>query len=293
MSSLFSKIAQGFSNAFRNWKLLLVLFIMNVIIGYILSQPMRWFLSDALASSEMATLLNGNLDFTLWTELSRVHASGFNLLIKSVLISFPLYLIWTVFYTGGLIGHIHHNSTNDLKLFWSSGAKYFFRFLRLAIYILLVIGLFAGVMFFISCIPTTSILEYVTEMTLIYKFRFILGILLVLLFLISIFKDITKFHIARNNRSIIIGEIWAGIKSSFRLRSILIGLVFLILQMGLFLLYLGAIRMGLDKTILSIAVIPQLIMFLQFVLQYARLYSFDKVVDKKPYPYPEAIITKT
>jgi hypothetical protein len=51
--------------------------------------------------------------------------------------------------------------------------------------------------------------------------------------------------------------------------------------------------MGLDKTILSIAVIPQLIMFLQFVLQYARLYSFDKVVDKKPYPYPEAIITKT
>ena len=293
MSSLFSKIAQGFSNAFRNWKLLLVLFIMNVIIGYILSQPMRWFLSDALASSEMATLLNGNLDFTLWTELSRVHASGFNLLIKSVLISFPLYLIWTVFYTGGLIGHIHHNSTNDLKLFWSSGAKYFFRFLRLAIYILLVIGLFAGVMFFISGIPTTSILEYDTEMTLIYKFRFILGILLVLLFLISIFKDITKFHIASNNRSIIIGEIWAGIKSSFRLRSILIGLVFLLLQMGLFLLYLGAIRMGLDKTILSIAVIPQLIMFLQFVLQYARLYSFDKVVDKKPYPYPEAIITKT
>lgn len=276
----FSAITYGLGQLAKNWKVIVLVFVINFIFGLIAIAPFKNMLIQNLGNTAIDLNSSQGFDFTLWTELLRANKSFLPLEAQLFSILFIIYVLWTVFYTAGFTNLIVNSKDRKTTSFWAGGAYYFFRFLRLTIYTALFISLIIFILLGFTGIFNAHVLDLESEMQLIFRFK-IAGILMgIMLFFVGLFSDLAKVKIARTHATLITTDLWKSIKDSFRLRYIILGILWFIfygLVIGLF--YIVTMSLSLNPVVLGFALIPQVFIILKIALGYSRLASIEYMDD--------------
>jgi len=127
----------GIEQLRANWRMVWIYYLTSLAFGVLLMLPLWNSLRHFIGKSEMGVLLAGRLDWDFVFEFFHENASLFSVLSGMITAIFVLNLLWSLFLSGGALAVFVAARGYSPDTFWSSAAKYFGRFLRLAAWSLL------------------------------------------------------------------------------------------------------------------------------------------------------------
>lgn len=269
---------QAYTNAWRslfsNWKVLPLIYAGNLLIAFIAMGPLSNVVKKAIEKTTYHDGFSSGFDYTLLMDILNNYGVGVNVsMTLLVSMAIPVFL-WAVFCSGGITGLIHKATpSSSFSDFWQGGAKYFFRYLRLGIYVLGILSalLFLLLTFFFSDGMHVFALE--SEAPARSKFFLCMIILGIICFIMGIFKELAKARIAHHNSAIISQPNSLAFLRTFRFTSIFLGLTnicVLLLLLGLYYL----LRKLCGGYLVPAVIIGQLFLIYRIAHRYVKQASF-------------------
>lgn len=231
----------GWRHVILHRKMVLILYLSNLVIAVIATMAFRGWLKNAAEHSLALTKSMEQFDFTFVMDLIRNYG-GLSVLCHQAMIITLAYLIYSAFLAGGMLSMFIHHERFSVKEFMAGGALYFWRTLRLALYFLLLqIGLLAILLFVFMAIGINP-KEMESDVQFLRYFRIILPIYLFAAMVIAIIHDYVKIHVVTQNANPMMKAFGAGTWFVFgHFGSVLLLYVInLFLLVALFLVYFQA-----------------------------------------------------
>jgi len=200
MSHILQSYKRGLMCAGYNWKLIILLFLMNAGLMFLSVGPLSNLLAGVLGNSLELQQLSKGFNYTTLMDLVNNHGSATNISILALFGMFIPYALWLVFSSGGIVEVAKTYSVrSSLFVFWQGAARYFFRFIRLTLYILVIYALLFFMAWKFFAKDGLNPLNFESENLLISRFWVLTAILLFIGFLISSYRDICKVTIGQND----------------------------------------------------------------------------------------------
>ena len=222
----------GLSQVWSTKRLVLLLYLASAVLGLLLALPLRAVLLDfAGRSLEGAALVNG-VSTGFFFELLLHNGAGLAGLRAPALFASIAYLIVSLFLSGGALAVLASGDRYRAIDFWGGGAKFFGRFLRLALWSSLLLAA-------LYLLPLTARglqrlffgsdpYEYVS-----YWGAWIRGgLLLIALFFFRICFDYARIHAVVTDERRMRVSLWRGIGFALRNPLAAVGLALLIAFVG-------------------------------------------------------------
>ncbi len=256
------------------------IYIIGVAILYLGFGPISNFIDQTLGRSLQLGDFTSRFDYDTIIDLINHYKPGVNVSINAILSTIIPYWLWSIFSTGGILKVSENRNVRSSTLkFWSGGAEFFFRFLRLKIYIFFLLMFLLGLCYFYFSKDGLSPLKLETEGMLISRFKFIICLMTVVGFFISIFKSVAQVLIFRHAHDpFIFAANKEAIRKFFTTRFIflsILNLLFLLLGMALYLL----LKRVLGDMLVALIIVGQLFLIYRIVYRYVRLSSFNYAVE--------------
>ena len=273
-NSPWANYRQGWQTFLKHWKVALVVYVMNILLAFVAMGPLSKAVGRALEYSPLQEQFVSSFNHTLIMDFLHQYGYSIDLSINVIGSFMVLYLLWSIFYTGGYMGIIKNRENQQTgQHFWSGGARYFFKFMRLTLYTLAFIGAILFILGIIFSMGGTSPLVLDSEEALMGKLKYLVAIFIIIMFLIGVFKDVAKVKIADTESRFIDKANIAALRSVFNKHRLLLGFInvlFLILGGLLYLLLKKITGNFLIPTIL----ISQLFLLYRIAYKFVRLASF-------------------
>jgi len=189
----------GINSTFSRLKILSMLYVLTLIFALGVAIPFRGTISADIGSSMAAIKLLKDFDYTTYTNFMHLFGDTIQPLLKTAFLFGILYVIFFVFFSGGIISSIK-NGTNSLSQFWADSWTYFSRFFRVFLYSFLSMIIVTLIVFF----PTAAIIAAISdsvksEATYFYIICSALIIFLLLISIIVLVSDYSKIMMTGNN----------------------------------------------------------------------------------------------
>ncbi len=255
------------------WKVILLIYSLNLLIAFIAMGPLSKVVTDRLAKTVYHNSLAEGFDYTLVMDILNNYGLGVDVTLTLLLsMAIPAFL-WIVFCSGGItkICMLYPYKTS-LSSFWAGGAEYFFRYLRLGLYVLAILG---GILFLLLLLMADHLnaLEMVSEGPAKSRFFLCVGLLLVAGFILNIFKELAKAKIAVHDKSLIAQPNSEAFLKTFTMRSIALGLChFLVLGLVFGLYYL--LRKLCCGYLIPLVLVGQLFLIYRIAHRFVKQASF-------------------
>ena len=264
---------KGWQSLRKNWKVLILTYGMNLLLAFIAIGPLSNLLAFCIGHTTIGEQLSSTFDYTLITEIMRHEGNALNISLAAVSSFFLLYIPWTVFYQGGYMAMIRQQSRKALlRDFWRGGATYFFRFLRLSLYVLGVTFVIISILYKLL-VRVINPLDLYSEGPLIKQFWISIIFFLVISFFISIFKELAKNLIAASDKPLISGTNILALRSTLKWRAIGLSLLNLLVLLMAVLLYC-ILRKLIGSYLIPAIIVGQLFLIFRLAYKYVRLASF-------------------
>lgn len=130
MINILTAYKNGLTCAWREKRLLLWLYVFNVLFAYLITLPVSMMLTEALDQSTAADKILHAFDFTIFTTIMDDFGKGIDL-GRMILTLGILYMILSLFFAGGILKIFIERNKFNLIDFFTGCATYFYRFLRL------------------------------------------------------------------------------------------------------------------------------------------------------------------
>ncbi|MGD2110635.1 MAG: hypothetical protein PVI86_14750 [Phycisphaerae bacterium] len=140
---VFDAFSEGTARIWLHKRVLFWLYVINVLFAAVLVVPFRR-LAGELAKTDLADDFVSHFPLETGLEFWHHHASAFKGLGTSAVALGVLYLLLSVFLTGGIVAALTVGHRVSLRRFFHDAAKYFWRYLRLLILLVAVLGAVAG-----------------------------------------------------------------------------------------------------------------------------------------------------
>ena len=256
----------GLKIGINHWRTALIGYVFQFLLALTLGMQVFQVFEASIGSSlEINKLVEGFND-TVVTDFIHVHGASLSPLLGQVRYLLLVYLVFSVFINAGLLFSVAEEKSG-WNSFWEGGKKYFFRFLGLALFFLLLAGLWS----IVTLIPyigymQPSIEDFSSEKITVYLFFVVLFIWLCGLFYLFNASVVARLKVMMDDNTVWQG-IRAGIVFSFRRFFSLTGLFFLFLFLQL--IFIAAYWMAEDAT----GMVSSTLIFLFFILQQLLVFS--------------------
>ncbi len=135
---IFNAYKSGFSEAGRQKKTSLIIYLTTLLLALMAVLPFKVITTNNFNSRPIVNKLLGEFDFTVIMDLMNNHGDLIRPFFTIMFWMAAAYFLFTVFFTGGVLRIMNEKSNNPTgKQFFGGCAKYFLRFLRLGLYILI------------------------------------------------------------------------------------------------------------------------------------------------------------
>ena len=282
----------GFVLAYRAKKLVTTIFFITLFIALIIAIPFGSTLGKKAGNSMAFVSLIKGFNFSVYQDFMNQFSGSIYPFISVAIWMGVFYLLFTIFFEGGVLDILIRNERKySLITFWGAGARYFSRFLRLAVYSVVV----QVVIVLAVYIPVINILDSVSanaanEKTLFYIL--LTGVIIHLIFFIFILTvtDYAKIMMVENKNY---KPLKTLIKSfGFVLRHFLstysLYLSLLIMPVAIFIIYFwleAQIGMSTGITIFIIFIVQQVFIWCRILIKIwilgSELFLFDNLKIKK------------
>jgi hypothetical protein len=138
-------LRQAFRRTTQNWKIVLLLFLVNFCLGLFIAFPTFNILQTESQNSLAFDNLVADFDFTVFSDFLRKSGKSLKPLLSISLILTAIYAILNVFFSGGILSQFTIRDTFRLPDFLKNSAHYFWKFLLLFLILLLFFLLTLGV----------------------------------------------------------------------------------------------------------------------------------------------------
>lgn len=286
---IFKAYAAGLKATVKSKMMSTLIYAVILLLALIIALPFRSVLSEQAGNSMSLHSLLKHFNYTIYSDFMNSAAKIINPFLLAALWMGTFYFLFTIFFTGGILNILSdENQKFSVVNFLSGCGKYFFRFLRLGIYLLIIQFLTALIIF----LPLSKILSnnYETtqnEASLFYIFLAGAIVFIVLFILILVIGDYAKIILFKNDSKKVIRTIGKSFQFVFRHLFGTYTLYFLILAVSilLFVIYLlldNAIGMISGFTIFVMFLIQQIFIWLRVLIKVWFLgseLSFYKIIN--------------
>lgn len=129
----------GMISILRQLKIVLLIYLSNLLLGLFCVYPVKSFLEDKVGKSLSLQESLPQFDFTFLTDVLNNFGDSVSLLLNQSVFVIVIYILLFVFWTGGIIYTIT-SQESDWKQFWEGCYRFFFRLLRLTIFYFFIHG---------------------------------------------------------------------------------------------------------------------------------------------------------
>ncbi len=267
---IFNAYNAGFVSAAKSKKMATVIYAITFLFALLLAIPFHATINKIAGNSMDINSMIKGFDYTTYTDFLRTAGHAISPFVSAAFWFGVLYLIFTVFFAGGVLKILNEEDKKfSARLFFENCSVFFFRFLRLSIYLLILQVIFALIVFFpLAAIVTMVSAAVQNEAVLFYIV--LIGVIVYLFFfiLLLIVGDYAKIILFNNDSRKSLKSIWLSVKFVIRhlFSTYLLYLFILIAPIVLFLIYFY-----LDSAIGMVSGFTIFIMFLiQQILIWAR-----------------------
>lgn len=281
--SIWSSYKLGWKSLLCNWRAILLSYLMTLFLAFIGMGPLSNILKKAVEGTVYQDKINLGFDYTLFSEILREFNTGVSIsLILMLSLMVPMFL-WSVFVSGGFMALIQqYPNKTPLTDFWRGGAYYFFRYLRLGIYLMACFGLVVFLCLTLLNLGEISPFSLESEGPLITKFWLILCLLGFMGFLLGVFRDLAKINIAKLDEKLLL----TANKSAFQEATQLGNLSLCFLNLFTLAIF-GALYFFIKKLFSSylwpVIILGQIFLLGRIAYKYARvasLYTYNRNHDE-------------
>ncbi len=128
---MFTILRQAFRRTAQNWKIVLVLFLVNFCLGLFIAFPAFNILQTESQNSLAFDNLVADFDFTAFSDFLRKSSKSLVPLVSIGLILAAIHAIFNIFFSGGILSQFTKRDTFRLPDFLKNSAHYFWKFLLL------------------------------------------------------------------------------------------------------------------------------------------------------------------
>lgn len=261
----------------------LILYVCNLVFALIVVIPLRGWLKGAVGHSMALTKSIGQFDFTFLTDLIRNH-EGYSVLCSQALIIVIVYLIFSVFMSGGILHiYVHWREQYLQKEFIHGAAKYFWRVLRVSICFLLLQVVLLAILVFILMRIGIDPKEIESDVRFLQMLKWILPIYLFCATVVAIMYLYAKIQVIQQENHPVLKSLITGVRFVFRHfgKVLLLYVIIVMLFIGLFALYLFVRKLSPEGTtgaILLSFVLAQVFLVGRIVLKLLTISSANEVI---------------
>lgn len=146
----------GFKSAFKTKKLSITIYIITLCLALCLALPFGNTIEKEAGSSMAFVSLLKDFDYTVYKDFMNQSSKAIGPYLSVAVWAGLFYLILTIFFEGGILTILKRREGKySLSAFWKGSAEYFSRFLRLAIYSVVI----QIIVFLAVYIPLANILD--------------------------------------------------------------------------------------------------------------------------------------
>lgn len=288
---IFKAYSEGLKSAVQTIRMSVLIYSTIFVFAVILVMPFNSALSNQAGNTMALQGLLKHFNYTIYNDFMPSASKSINPLLQQAVWMGGLYFLFAVFFTGGVLRVLSIGERKfSIVNFLSGCGEYFFRFLRLGIYLLIVDLIIALAVF----IPLTMLLSnnYETtqnEASLFYISLSGAFIFAVLIILVLIVGDYAKIILFKEDSRKVIRAIGRSAKFVFRhfigtYALYLIILAGLVLSFVLYFILDNAIGMISGFTILVMFLIQQIFIWLRVLIKIWFLGSELSFFDIKNVP---------
>ncbi|MFC2082348.1 hypothetical protein ACFLQT_01310 [Bacteroidota bacterium] len=218
----------GFRSVFYNWKFIILLWISNAAISFILSTPIYYLLIDNLNHSLMSDKLALGFDYTWYIQLRALYQHSLEEIPYMMYIAVIFFVLVQTLYTGGLISIFNTPKKNHIVDFFYGGIRFWYRFIKV---VLISAVLYAAALWINGLLGDLLILAFRNSENELAEFilrslRYILLVFFIVV--ISLISDYTKVCLAVKDGTKTIKSISAAVlfvqKNFFRVFTVFIAI---------------------------------------------------------------------
>ena len=207
----------GWLAAFRNWKLCLLLYLLNFLVAFLSLIPLSGFLNQTVGQSLSLNRSLDRFDYLFLSDFYNEYGEGLFIILNQSIVILLLSFLSAIFLMGGILWVIK-NSDKAFKFneFWKACADYFWCMLRLTFYFLLFHGALLALFFILFLANGISPFELESEEAMVHYLRFVFPIYLFFATLLFMVQDYAKVHIIYQNKKFITWSILESFKFVFK-----------------------------------------------------------------------------
>lgn len=214
---IFTSYFSGLKSASRSKKMATFIFVITFLLAMIVAIPFQTTLKNEAGNSMAINSLLKHFDYTTYSDFMRISGKAVKPFITSGVWMGMFYLLFTVFFAGGVLNILTGEENKfSIKNFLDCCGKFFFRYLRLAIYIVIIEFIIA----LIVLIPLSMILAWAyqsvqSEASLFYIFVIGVVIFALLFILVLMIGDYAKILLFKDDSKKAFKSVWISTKFVF------------------------------------------------------------------------------
>jgi hypothetical protein len=258
----------GFKSAFNTKKLVTTIYVITFLMALMLAIPFGNTIQKEAGNSMAFSALLKGFDYTVYQDFMNHSGDAIRPFISTAVWLGIFYLLFTIFFEGGILTVLKRKEDKfTLRFFWEASAKYFSRFFRLALYMLITQAIIAVIIFIILAQILSSVYNSApNEISIFYTFVAGVVIYLLIFIFLLIVTDYAKVMLVENEEYRPFRTILRSFAFSFKhfLSTYFLYLLLLVVPILLYLIYFkleSAIGMTSGFNILVIFILQQLLIW--------------------------------
>ncbi|MEM6318241.1 MAG: hypothetical protein AAF960_11270 [Bacteroidota bacterium] len=282
--AFFQAYTTGLQTIFTKGKLWLLLYALNFLFAVLLAYPLSSFLGDKLVNTMAVDVLLERFDFTVFIDFFNEYGDVFGWLLNQSVAAILLYLLLNVFLVGGILTVFVRPQRTSVTNFWSGGAHFFWRMLRLTIYFLLFQGVLLGIFLtIVSSIFSNWPEGFDNEEQIVQRLFIIIPVYLLLSTVLFMVQDYAKIRLVNSNKSLVTLPILRAFRWTFRHfgQAFLLYLLNLLTFGVLFFIYL---QMHFDSAVLATFLVGQFFVIARIGTKLLNLASASELYTQSQLP---------
>ena len=262
-----------------------MVYLFNVLFAAIILLPAKNFLTNTIGNSLAADKILQKFDYPYISDIIDHHIFTMSMIKDQSIVVIVLFLFFSIFMMGGIIGSIRRGQGFSFRSFWSDCGYYFWRFLRLTIFFLIIHGIVLSLAAWTLSTIGLNPFKMESDAVFVARLKLVSTVYLFLAVFIFMIQDYSKLQIVKMDNTFINRPILKSIQLIFKnffpcLLLYLINLLGFLLLGGLYYLIRTNVEMTSDGTILLAFVIGQLLLIVRIGLKFLNLMSANHLMEK-------------
>jgi len=281
--NIFRAYINGFKTAGRTWKMVTFMYLCILFLGILLTLPFLGELKRQAGNSMAVGNLLEGYDHTVFQEFFVDTAMNLGQYIRQGLWAAFLFIFISIFFTGGIL-HIFADKSYPytIERFFSGCVRFFFRFLKLTLYMMVPIALLTAIIFLIIFIVSAGSFSNVgSEKSIFFIGLTGLCFWLIIMIYFIVIADYARFYIVKYESQKVFRAIWESTKFVTRRFIFTYSLYLLLLLVPVLLIYIFTLLSNIIGTSSGLTILGMFILQQVFIWSrvYTRVWTFAGQMD--------------